>query len=286
MNIEYFIKKRKALGLSQGELAKGICTQATLSHFENKGQIPNMKILLQLCDRLGISLSELFPKVEEKDSLVTKAMDQIEFLILTSEYQEATDQLAQLDLQQVQQTDALARYYYLEGFILFFNHAPMTETMFAFDQVLLEETSDSILRLLAFTGIGMIYMRAEDTDKADFYFNKILTQIYQYPVRQVEDTWRVLHIVFECGMYFAWKNELEISNSLLNYVVNTCSDNHVTYYLARAALQLAKNAITSQADTAQILELIYDARAYAKINRNKVALKELAQMEKDVRQDL
>lgn len=286
MNTEYFINKRKELGLSQGELAKGICTQATLSHFENKGQVPNLKILLQLCDRLKISLSELFPKVEEKDSLVTKAMDQIEFLILTSEYQKAADQLAEIDLQQVRQTGALARYYYLEGFILFFSHAPLTETMFAFDQVLLEETNNSILRLLAFTGIGMIYMREEDTEKADFYFNKIFAQIYHYPVRRVEDTWRVLHIVFECGMFFAWKNELAISDSLLNYVISICSDNHVTYYLARAALQLAKNAMASQAEKEKILELIYDARAYAKINRNKIALKELMEMEKKVRQAL
>ncbi|MGB9342420.1 helix-turn-helix domain-containing protein, partial [Trichococcus sp.] len=51
MNIERFIEARKALNLSQMELAEGICTQATLSRFENNGQVPNLKILIKLCNR-------------------------------------------------------------------------------------------------------------------------------------------------------------------------------------------------------------------------------------------
>ena len=38
MNIQRFIEKRKARGLSQSELAKGICTQVTVSRFEKNGQ--------------------------------------------------------------------------------------------------------------------------------------------------------------------------------------------------------------------------------------------------------
>ena len=69
-----------------------------------------------------------------------------------------------------------------------------------------------------------------------------------------------------------------------HYAINICSDNHVTYYLARAAIQLAKNAIKQAAPVHEILELIHDARAYSKINRNKVALAELKKMEESVKQ--
>ena len=48
MDIQVFIRRRKEKGLSQIELSHGICTQATLSRFENHGQIPSMKILSQL----------------------------------------------------------------------------------------------------------------------------------------------------------------------------------------------------------------------------------------------
>ncbi|WP_181039363.1 helix-turn-helix domain-containing protein, partial [Enterococcus faecalis] len=60
MNIQRFIEKRKARGLSQSELAKGICTQVTVSRFEKNGQVPTLKILIQLCNRLELPLGELF----------------------------------------------------------------------------------------------------------------------------------------------------------------------------------------------------------------------------------
>ena len=46
MDIQRFISARKALGYSQKELSEGICTQTTLSRFENNGQIPTVKILI------------------------------------------------------------------------------------------------------------------------------------------------------------------------------------------------------------------------------------------------
>ncbi len=82
MNIERFIEARKALVLSQMELAEGICTQATLSRFENNGQVPNLKILIKLCNRLNLPLGELFPKVGVKYTEATEKMNKAEILVI------------------------------------------------------------------------------------------------------------------------------------------------------------------------------------------------------------
>lgn len=282
MNIERFIEARKALNLSQSELAEGICTQATLSRFENNGQIPTLKILLKLCKRLNLSLGDLFPKVEIPNSAITEKMNQAEFFLITSEYQQAADLLTSITLPEAEEAQAVLRYYYLKGFLMFFQEESVMDVMFVFDQILLAEEPNPIFRLLAYTGIGMIYLREQQEEKAEFYFNKVLEQIYQYPIKDMEDTWRVLHIVFQSGVFYAHIQELELSNALLHYAVTICSDNHVTYYLARAAVQLAKNAMTTNEEKAVILELIYDARAYSKINRNQIALNELALLEAQV----
>ena len=89
MNIERFIEARKALNLTQMELAEGICTQATLSRFENNGQVPNLKILIKLCNRLNLPLGELFPKVGVKHTETAEKMNQAEFFLITSEYEQA-----------------------------------------------------------------------------------------------------------------------------------------------------------------------------------------------------
>lgn len=286
MNIERFIEARKAKGLSQTELAEGICTQATLSRFENNGRVPSLKILIQLCNRLDLPLRELFPKVGVKYSETIEKMYKAEFYLITSEYEQAATLLKTIPIDEIKDPELAMRYHYLTGFVMIFQHYPVTDILFTFDKILLEDavSESKIYFLLAYTGIGMIYAREKDFEKAEFYFHKVIEEIYTYPTKSIEDTWRVLNIVFHCGVFYSDINEIEISNALLNYAVSICSNNHITYYLARAAAQIAKNAIIQQKPKDYILELIYDARAYAKVNRNKIALGELKRLEQEVLQ--
>jgi len=284
MNIKRFVEVRKAKGYSQSDLADGICTQATLSRFENNGQVPNLKILNKLCSRIDFPLSDLFPKVGVRHSDVVEKMNQAEFFLITSKYEKAHQLVSGIAIDAIEDSQLLLRYHYLNGFIMIFQHQPIMDILFTFDQVLLEDDhSDStIFRLLAHTGIGMVYSREGDLGKAEFYFNKVLEKIYKYPNKNMEDTWRVLNIVYNSGVFYSTIDEIEISDALLWHAVNICSDNHVTYYLAKAAIQLAKNAIIKNEPKEKILELIYDARAYSKVNRNEIALTELAKLERSV----
>lgn len=281
MNIERFIAARKKLGLSQSELAEGICTQATLSRFENNGQVPTLKILLKLCERLDLSLGDLFPKVQKKDSEVNEKMDRVEFYLITSEYEHAQEILESITSESIEDEIISLRYYYLKGFLAFYLEKSIIDVRFIFDNILLqEETPETkIFHLLAYVGVGMIYSQENENEKAEFYFNKVLSEIYELPIEKIEDTWRILHILYQCGVFYSKINELSSSDALLNYAITICSDNHVTYYLARAAIQLAKNAIEAKKDREVIYELMNDARAYSKINRNYMALKELSEME-------
>lgn len=66
INIQKFVQVRKKLKLSQTELCQGICTQSTLSKFENNGQVPSFKILKQLCERMDIDVSDIMDNSEHK----------------------------------------------------------------------------------------------------------------------------------------------------------------------------------------------------------------------------
>lgn len=59
MDIKKFVRQRKALGYSQIALSRGICTQSTLSKFENNGKVPSLSILDRLCQRLGLTIDDL-----------------------------------------------------------------------------------------------------------------------------------------------------------------------------------------------------------------------------------
>lgn len=281
MNIQRFIDARKQAGLSQSELCENICTQTTLSRFENNGQIPSLKILIQLCNRLGLPIGELFPKVGMKQPELVEKLDQAEFYLITSEYQLLADILAGISAEKIQDQLSALRYYYLQGFVMIFQAAPITDILFTFDQLLVREKQqpNTLFRLLALTGSGMAYSREGESSKAEFYFEQVFKEIYTYSIQTVEETWRVLNIVFHCGEFYASQDELATSDALLNYAITLCSDNHVTYYLARAAYQLALNALKESRPKTEVVELLADARAYAKINHNRLLLKKISTLQ-------
>lgn len=282
MNIELFIATRKEKGYSQKELAQGICTQATLSRLENNGQIPTLKILIQLCNRLELPLGELFPKVGTQNTQLRELLNQGEFYLITSEYESLRTLLEQLDLVEVTQAGLLLQYYYLLGFEMIFRQAPVTDVLFTFDKLLAEEHQhpQEIYQLLGYTGIGLVYLREGDLTKAEYYFNQVLERVYQYPTNTIEEVWKVLNMVFHCGLFYGEQKDYESSDGLFQYVFSLCAKNHVTYYLARAVFQLAQNALQAGQEKGRVLELLQDARAYAKVNDNQRLLKQInAQMQ-------
>src|SRR5699024_8724360 len=153
MNIEKFIEVRKAMGFSQVVLAEGICTQATLSSFENNGRVPNLKILIKLCNRLGLPLGDLFPKVGVRYTDTIETMNQAEFFLVTSEYQQAAALLNTIAVDTIEDSILSLRYLYLQGFIMIFQNYSITDILFNFDKILLEDdaSGSEIFRLLAYT---------------------------------------------------------------------------------------------------------------------------------------
>lgn len=276
MNIAYFVATRKKLGFSQKELSDGICTQATLSRFEKNGQIPAVKTLIQLCNRLNISLGELFPKVEPVQNELKRKMEAIEFNLITAEYQTAWESLSTINETAIKDDTQRLDYLYLKGFLLIYTKQELADALFSFSQIIAEaDSKQRLYQLLALTGSGMIYTRRQELEKADFYFNRVLHQIYEYPVQTTTDVWRVLNIVYHCGAFYASTEDYETSNALLNYALEICSSNHVTYYVARIAFRLAKNAQQQKKGKQQVLEYLNDACAFARINHNHNKLAEI-----------
>lgn len=281
MNIDKFIATRKAMGFSQQELCDGVCTQATLSRLESNGQVPTIKILIQLCRRLHLSLDDLFPKFGVPESQLNQQLDATEFKLVTSEYREAQALLEKINGSDLTDERQRWRYLYLRGYLSTLLDHPITDSIFDFNQILMAKSqSPLIYNLLAYTGCGIAYARHDQLDKAEFYFNKVFDQIYQCTIETTKDVWRVLNIVYNTGRFYSQSgHNYEIGNELLNYALTICANNHVTYYVAKVEYQLALNGLALKADPAEIIEHIHDSRAFARINRNHIMLAQLDQLQ-------
>lgn len=113
INIDKFIKIRKSKKISQNELSHGICTQSTLSKFENNGQVPSFKILKQLCDRMGIEVGDIIR--QSSDNPATKNMFEAEFAFITYDYNKIRDLLSNIQEKDLKHEQDRLHFDYLRG---------------------------------------------------------------------------------------------------------------------------------------------------------------------------
>ncbi|WP_010625033.1 helix-turn-helix domain-containing protein [Companilactobacillus versmoldensis] len=276
MNIQSFVDKRKEMGLSQKELSKGVCTQATLSKFENNGKIPSMKILIQLCNRLGIALDEIIGINGNGSKKLVKMMNTAEFNLIISDYQNSWKILNSIELDSLKDDkQATMQYYYLQGYLNVLDDGDLLEAVFDFNQIIavLDPKGETIFTFLAFVGLGMVYAQQSDDDKSEYYFSKVFNDIYGMPIDDVTKIWRYINIIFYCAIYYSNRREFETANALLRYGVKVCEDNHVTYYIARIYQQLAVNECELNGHSDLVLNLLNKAEVFSEFNHNDNELK-------------
>lgn len=287
MDIQRFVSARKALGYSQKELSEGICTQTTLSRFENNGQIPTVKILIQLCNRLNLGLGELFPEVGVQESELNRQLAKAEFNFILREYQKAEEILDKIDQNLLTEEKQHWYYDYLKGYVIALQKGSNADAFFYFNRIIDEVPKEEmeILVLLAYTGMGILYENIGEVEKAEYFFNKAITDVYRYPIKETHDIWRLLNIMYYCGSFYANIEDYQTSDALLEHGVKICSDNHVTYYLARMTFQLTKNALAQKKDPQEIIDLYYGTKAYARINKNMIELEALENFKQKLMED-
>lgn len=111
INIQKFVQVRKKLKLSQTELCQCICTQSTLSKFENNGQVPSFKILKQLLD---IDVSDIMDNSEHK--YIAHILFEADFAFINFDYSKIFTLLSQInpEVDLKRQTNRI-HYHYLRG---------------------------------------------------------------------------------------------------------------------------------------------------------------------------
>ncbi len=275
MDIQVFIRRRKEKGLSQIELSHGICTQATLSRFENHGQIPSMKILSQLCARLQLDVGDLFASVNTKEVATNKLLDKIEESIVTMDYELAEKLIGTIQKEQLNDEQKI-HLLYLRGFTQVLQGKKMEDDLFYFNKILAEqfENQDSYLHL-AYAGLGLVYQQQEDIEKAEYFFTKAIQEVEKHQLEKMEAVWRVLMVLYHSAMFFNKNNNYKKSNELLKKGIELCSQFHITYYLSRLYYQLAMNSLENNSDVEEVKIYLNDAAAFARINSNDELLVEI-----------
>ena len=179
MDIQKFVQRRKQKGISQVKLCDGICTQSTLSKLENKGQVPSVRILNQLCQRLDMTISDLSESERPAKQVRLTVLDRVEQQLMAEQFPAAIKLLATVNVDDLISKKMRMQYYYLKGMIDTLTSNQTATTMFNFTQILdkLDEEHQTVFSQLAYLGCGILYARRDHLGNAEFFFTKVINYL-------------------------------------------------------------------------------------------------------------
>ncbi|MFD1900017.1 helix-turn-helix domain-containing protein [Enterococcus termitis] len=117
---------RKNRKLTQKMLSEDICSQSVLSRIENNEELPNVVVMQQLCQRLGVTIDQIMQFKSDEVRLLTQMFEKIADYFRHKEYKKIMDYMEATKIEDRLHLDTdWQRYYYYLGsckFYLFNNY--------------------------------------------------------------------------------------------------------------------------------------------------------------------
>ncbi|MFC6254187.1 helix-turn-helix domain-containing protein [Secundilactobacillus hailunensis] len=286
MNVTDFIQRRKALKMSQRKLCRGICTQATLSRFENNSHVPSLTILTQLCARLGMTIETLYQPEADMVSQVNIQLDEIEKCLMMEDYCQAFQRLSAIDPDQIESVMTRMQFYYLRGLMTALTNGNVLDISYDLSLIFnaLDVNQKTVFTPLGFLGMGEMYVRNHQLQRAQFYFDKVNDYLNQLPAEQQDEQYylRVLMMVYYTAEFEMTRNHYADSKRLIKVGVGLCSNQHVTLYLPDLKFLATQCAIALHQPAQKVQGLMSETLAFAKINQNEVVEVKLAALKRQL----
>ncbi|MFC6274828.1 helix-turn-helix transcriptional regulator [Levilactobacillus tangyuanensis] len=262
---------RKQKNLSQQELADGICTQATVSLMEKKNKVPSIKIILQICRRLNVSLNDVLSGL---GSGMDEQFEAISLAIRRGDYLSADGLLGKLNMSNVQNSFDRERYHYYRGFVELGAKQRPDEAIFHFN-LLLHRSYRMPWDLYAIVGnVGMAaaYMERHELEKARYYLNEAMTYLDDFEWHDEANFKRLIWARYRMAQMYL---ELEQPQLVIENVESalTAVKHQASLYLIDVLYEVRGQAEQALLATAAAKRSLMIAKTLALVTHN-VALQE------------
>lgn len=276
LNGTKILNQRKHLGMSQVELAEGICTQATLSKMEQKNMAPMTDTLVKICVRLGLTVDDVLTDFDDSAyQKQRKILDQVQVKLSESNYKKAEELFRQLNFHQI--TPSLSsRYIYEKGNLDLLLHSKIEDAIFNYGIALQEANGNYVDILAASTGLGTAYAIKKDFKKADYYFNQALKHAKDLDLNK-ENIIDYLKALNNAASFYTEIKKYLKSNDLNRKLLKALGNLSVVPYIDQTYFRIAINleAENPQKSAKEIKDNLNKAEAFAEVAKNKELLKKI-----------
>lgn len=264
--------KRLENGLTQAELAAGICTQASISNLEKNQRIPPLMALLAIGNRLNLNFDELSDYAIEQENPTSDVFNRVRTLRKQFKLKEAYDLIIEeLPLDKLKTYHKKKQYYYYLGITGLLGYNKISEAHYNFNLALSSESEPNLdfYDILTINGIGLAYYFESEEEKARTYFEKSLVQLDQFMSQMVslDESIEITKLYYATAKFYSEIKEYSKAVDLCSLGIQVQLDQHVNYELEmlyyEKAFNLAKLNKKSEAE-----ECYYYATALAKMINN------------------
>ena len=256
---------RKKKGLTQVQLAEGICEQATVSNIENKNMSPGINILSALCKKLNVEISDIL--VETEEDKIRKKLSEIQSLNAVSKYKESYEILQTIDQKKVSNSDLLNQILFYQGLLDHLYAKKEDAALFYFNQVLEQTTETDIHHLQAAANVAMIYLATGELDFAKVYVERTLKILNDTDF----DNLMVCAVYYNIATYYSkienYEKAIQLCEKGIEYNKKHKSTHSLEYLLYEIAF------CHKQLGEDDYLERYMDAKKVACFNGNDHAVK-------------
>ncbi|MBO0432895.1 helix-turn-helix transcriptional regulator [Enterococcus sp. DIV0660C] len=254
--------------MSQSDLAKDICSQATISAIESGKYMPNVKILVELCNKLDLNTDMLILHDYYKISSIEKFSEECERLCKNHEYQKLETFLNSTEVLNSVETEwELQAYYYYLACANFHLDSDLTGSYRNFKLSLAEKENNTLARL-SFACLGLISSLKKQKKQTFEYFLNAFKNIESIPYEPN------LNILFYLEAYsYLNLGMLETAFLVLESAIDFISNNDShfmlgnIYFLATKVAERAEqlNIVRDNEQKSSIFEELFNEKIYKNI---------------------
>lgn len=184
---------RKQRKLTQKMLSQNICSQSVLSRIENDGEIPNVLVMAQLCQRMGVTIDQVMQMHSSEVQHVHELLEQMAYSFFHKDYEKLQTLLERPQLLNHLYLDTdLQLYYYYLGSCRFFKDQDHETALEDLKQGLsytfrLDKANVSSTEIQLISCIGRVYEELKQEDAAKENLEYGLQLFYELPPERMSN---------------------------------------------------------------------------------------------------
>ena len=241
---------RKEQKMTQKMLSQGICSQSVLSRIENNEELPNVLVMAQICQRLGVTIDHVMTLSDHKNRSLSNQFDLLDLYFLKRDYRKLEQELKSSSVtDNLSSAEDFQRYYYYLGVCEFTLRKNLVQALGYLKEALTYSTQKERAHLCdieiqLISCIGKIYGVAGRSTEARYYLSRSV-QIFHETVKERTKS-EFTQIFYNYGSFLFHQGESEAALEQVNQGIHWAQEKNSYYYLND--LFILKSLIYKQRD--------------------------------------